>query len=662
MSQLIRFLEQQPGWRLWIGLSGLCLLTAEIIVGVMDLLLKGEITADDLLTGLVVTSFVAPVALAGVIRLLENSRQVKVDALELQSLRVSKYMQVGLDAARMMFWELDLARGTLAFDDRRLHWLGLEPSEALHTMAGFLDKVHPDDRAHLMLDVDGLPVVRPQDRGREYRIQLQDGSWGWHRVAAEVAERDTQGRATVMAGGTVNVTAIKQAEFALRASENRANQLASMLRLVSDNVPDMIWAKDLEGRYLFANKAMCEQLLCAASTDEVIGQDDLFFARRQRDTHPDNLWWHTYGETCQASDDEALRQRKTMQFEETGFVRGRWMVLDAHRAPLLDDCGQPIGVVGSARDVTAQRALQDKLSLASMVLEHSSEALLVTDADNRVVDVNPAFTTLTGYTREEVIGQNPRILNSGRQSAEFFKTMWHDLNTRGHWQGELWNRRKNGEVYAEWLTINTIYHEDGSVHRRVALFSDVTEKKLAEELIWRQANFDTLTGLPNRRMFMDRLGQGLIKAQRNNQKLALLYLDLDRFKEVNDSLGHDAGDALLAEAARRITGCVRATDTVARLAGDEFTVILPELEDWTRVEGIALNIIAALAQPFDIDGHTAQVTVSIGITLYPDDGADLNLLMENADQAMYEAKRAGRNRFSFFTRDSRLRASPRCLR
>jgi len=654
-SRLIHFLERQPGWRLWIGFSAVCLLTVEMVLAAMELVLKGAITPDYLLTGLVAAGLVAPVALAGLVRLLENSRQSRALAVELQSLRDRKYMRVALDAARMVFWELDLARGTLAFDESRLHWLGMERSEDLHTVAGFLKRIHPDDRGQLV-NADGFPVMRPGDPGREYRVLLSDGSWGWHRVAGQVAESDAQGRATVLAGGTVNITALKLAELALRVSEERASRLATMLRLVSDNVPDMIWAKDLDKRYLFANKAMCEQLLGAASPDEVIGRSDLFFAQRERDTHPANPLWHTFGEACQATDDETLRRRKAMQFDESGFVRGQWMVLDAHKAPLVDDHGQLIGVVGSARDVTAQQAAQDKLRLAALVLDNSSEAMLATDANNCIVDVNPAFTTLTGYTREEVIGQTPKVLNSGRQGAEFFKAMWHDLNTCGHWQGELWNRRKNGEVYAEWLTINTIFHEDGSVRRRVALFSDVTEKKLAEELIWRQANFDTLTGLPNRRMFMDRLAQGLLKAQRRSQKLALLYLDLDHFKEVNDTLGHETGDLLLAEAARRITGCVRASDTVARLAGDEFTVILPEVDDPAHVEVIARNIIAALAGPYVLDGRSALVTVSIGITLYPADATGIDKLMENADQAMYEAKRAGRNRLNFFTRAIALRA------
>ena len=194
------------------------------------------------------------------------------------------------------------------------------------------------------------------------------------------------------------------------------------------------------------------------------------------------------------------------------------------------------------------------------------------------------------------------------------------------------------------------------MHRRVALFSDVTEKKQAEELIWRQANFDGLTGLPNRRMFLDRLGQDLLKAQRSGHRLAVFFLDLDHFKEVNDTLGHETGDLLLAEAARRLSACVRASDTVARLAGDEFTVILAELDDPTRVESLALNIITALSRSYDFDGRPARVTVSIGIAFYPEDGAEVDKLMECADQAMYEAKRAGRNRFSFFTHAVQLRA------
>ncbi|MBB1075968.1 PAS domain S-box protein, partial [Rhodoferax sp. 4810] len=681
-TRLIHFLEQQPGWRLWLGLTLFCLVTVEVIVTLMDLLLNGQVTWDYLLTGLVAAGLVAPVSLAGLTHLLEATRQAKADALELQSLRASKNMKVSLDAAHMLFWELDLVSGVLAFDDSRLHWLGFVPSQAVHTLDGFLALVHPDDRALLMKPAE-QPIIRPNEPGREYRVSLPDGRWAWHRTMSRVAARDAAGQPTLLAGGTLNiteqkqaqlalassrqllqsvidtvplrvfwkdpqlrylgcnpafardaglaspqelvgkldaelvwkdyasayaaddqevmrtgisklsyeelrsgpqgrqlwlrtskvalrgaagevigvlgmyedVTAFKQAEQALRTSEDRANRLATMLRLVSDNVPDMIWAKDLNKRYLFANKAVCEQLLGVASPDEALGRDDLFFAQRAHSSHPDDPRWHSLGDAWRDSDEETLRHGKALRFEESGYLQGRFVAFDVHKAPLLNDHGQVMGVVGSARDVTAQRAAQDKLRLAALVLDNSSEAMLATDAGSHIVDINPAFTTLTGYTRADVLGRDPSMLNSGRQNAEFYQDMWRELNTKGHWQGELWNRRKNGEVYAEWLTINTIYHEDGSVHRRVALFSDVTEKKQAEELIWRQANFDGLTGLPNRRMFLDRLGQDLLKAQRSGHRLAVFFLDLDHFKEVNDTLGHETGDLLLAEAARRLSAC-----------------------------------------------------------------------------------------------------------
>jgi diguanylate cyclase (GGDEF)-like protein/PAS domain S-box-containing protein len=282
------------------------------------------------------------------------------------------------------------------------------------------------------------------------------------------------------------------------------------------------------------------------------------------------------------------------------------------------------------------------------VLEHSSEGLLMTDAQNRIVDINPAFSRLTGYSCEEAIGKTPAMLRSGRQSADFYKAMWASLNTTGKWQGEIWNRSKDGHFIAEWLTINTLYDADGAVHRRVALFSDITEKKKADEQTWTHANFDLLTHLPNRRMYQDRMLQEIKKVQRSGRKLALFFLDLDHFKEVNDTLGHDKGDILLVEAAQRIVGCVRETDTVARLGGDEFTVILTGADEPDSVERVARQIVQALALPFAIGDAQAQVSVSVGIAMYPLDAADPQELMTKADQAMYAAKEAGRNTYRYY--------------
>jgi diguanylate cyclase (GGDEF)-like protein/PAS domain S-box-containing protein len=301
-------------------------------------------------------------------------------------------------------------------------------------------------------------------------------------------------------------------------------------------------------------------------------------------------------------------------------------------------------------DITERKGNEEKLKLANLVYQAIGEAIMVADADNRIVTVNPAFTKLTGYTMHEAVGQSTALLKSGRQNEAFYQVMWHTLETTGQWQGEIWNRRKNGEIYLEWLTINTIYDDNGNrIRHRVAMFSDITDQKHAEQTIWQQANFDALTGLPNRHLFYERLEQEMKKSRRMGLPLALLFLDLDHFKDINDTQGHDKGDLLLKETAQRLLSCVRNTDTVARLGGDEFTVILTELHEQDNIERIAQNILRQIAQPFELAGEMTYLSVSIGITLYPEDTDNLDVLIKNADQAMYAAKDQGRNRRHYFT-------------
>ncbi|MEW6563135.1 MAG: diguanylate cyclase [Pseudomonadota bacterium] len=299
------------------------------------------------------------------------------------------------------------------------------------------------------------------------------------------------------------------------------------------------------------------------------------------------------------------------------------------------------------RDITARKRAEEELKIASTVFQFSNAAIMVTDESNRIVSVNPAFTEITGYEFHEVIGQMPSLFKSPRQTPELYEQMWQALNRDGYWEGELWNRHKNGRDYAEFLTISTILDKHGELYRRVAVFTDITEKKHASDLMWRQANYDHATDLPNRRLFFDRLEQEIKKCHRSQQSLALFFLDLDRFKEVNDTHGHDIGDKLLRQAALRINNCVRDTDTVARMGGDEFTVILSGLTETTRVRAVAQNILNALVQPFSIEGIEAEVSCSIGIALYPLDAPDQDALIRRADAAMYAAKSEGRNRFKF---------------
>ncbi|MDO9141495.1 MAG: diguanylate cyclase, partial [Methylobacter sp.] len=302
---------------------------------------------------------------------------------------------------------------------------------------------------------------------------------------------------------------------------------------------------------------------------------------------------------------------------------------------VADDDGQSCRMV--VVDITERKSNEEKLKLANLVYQAIGEAIMVADADNRIITVNPAFTELTGYTLQEAVGQATTLLKSGRQGETFYQMMWHALETIGHWQGEIWNRRKNGDIYLEWLTINTIYDKQNKVQHRVATFSDITAQKHAEQTIWQQANFDSLTGLPNRNMFYERLAQEMKKSQRLGLPLALLFLDLDHFKDINDTLGHSKGDLLLKDMAQRLLMCVRSTDIVARLGGDEFTVILTELHEPDSIERIAQDILLQLTQPFELAGDCVYVSVSIGITLYPEDSNDIDTLIKNADQAMYAA-------------------------
>lgn len=305
----------------------------------------------------------------------------------------------------------------------------------------------------------------------------------------------------------------------------------------------------------------------------------------------------------------------------------------------------------------AEHKYRESMELAAAIYQSSAEAVMVTDENNLIIDVNPAFTGITGYALEEVIGKDPRLLKSGRHNKEFYQEMWQSILNTGHWQGELWDRRKDGQLHVKFANISVIRRPDGSIYRHVAQFFDITDKKQNEELIWKQANFDSLTNLPNRRMSRDRLEQEIKKTQRTGSPLALLYIDLDKFKEINDALGHAKGDLLLMEAANRIKQCVRATDTVARLGGDEFTVLLPEFGERHTLERIAQGIIQALAKPFDLgEGNVGYIAASIGITLYPEDAQDAESLLKHADQAMYVAKAEGRNRFGYFTQSMQREA------
>lgn len=288
------------------------------------------------------------------------------------------------------------------------------------------------------------------------------------------------------------------------------------------------------------------------------------------------------------------------------------------------------------------------LRLAAKAFESTFEAIFVTNAERLIESVNPAFTKITGYQAHEVIGKNPSILASGKHDSAFYGGMYRSLAVAGHWEGEVWNRRRDGEIYAQWITINAVRNEAGELSNYVAVFSDITNRKAAEEKLSFLVQHDALTSLPNRVLLEDRLSRAVSHARRNRRKLAVLFLDLVDFKKVNDSIGHQAGDQMLKLVAQRLSACVRAEDTVARLGGDEFVVLLEEIGDQDNVSLVAAKILESLSRPAVLEGQEVSIGSSIGISFYPADGEEPDELVRHADVAMYQAKMQGKNAFCFY--------------
>jgi diguanylate cyclase (GGDEF)-like protein/PAS domain S-box-containing protein len=331
----------------------------------------------------------------------------------------------------------------------------------------------------------------------------------------------------------------------------------------------------------------------------------------------------------------------------------------APKTPLAADIEQLEYLSNLARIAIERHRTAEELRLSDSIFKNTSEAMLVLDINGIIIATNPAFTKISGYESSEVIGHHPVTFGSPRHDRDFYEAIRKDLQDNGSWRGEICGIKKTGEEYINWVTVNTTNDDKGRPFRRVVLFSDITEKKKHEERIWYEANYDALTHLPNRRLFQERLQQEVFRANRLGTKVILLYLDLDGFKEVNDAMGHQGGDQLLIEVARRLNQVIRVTDCTSRLGGDEFTVTLVDVHEYQTAIKVATSILELLQAPIMVDTHATYISASIGVTVYPDDAADASSLIKNADQAMYEAKKLGRNQYSFYTREMQYVATRR---
>ncbi|MGK7346095.1 MAG: putative bifunctional diguanylate cyclase/phosphodiesterase [Candidatus Nitrospinota bacterium M3_3B_026] len=314
-----------------------------------------------------------------------------------------------------------------------------------------------------------------------------------------------------------------------------------------------------------------------------------------------------------------------------------------------DSGGEPVRMIGTMLDITERKRAEERLQLASKVFQNSIEGIMVTDPDSVIRVVNPGFTQITGYTTEEAIGRTPRLLRSDRHDEAFYKRLWDSILKDGRWEGEIWNRRKSGEAYPEWLTISTIKDSEGKTINYIAQFHDITEIKRHEEEIKYRAWHDALTGLPNRELFRDRVDVAIARAIRSGRKAAVFFIDLDNFKNINDSLGHATGDLFLQGVAARLVALMREEDTISRFGGDEFTILIEDMEHEEDVDSVARKIFQEMAEPFLLGGQELFVTVSVGVAIYPDDGEEADTIIKNADVAMYRAKERGKNNYMLYT-------------
>lgn len=528
-------------------------------------------------------------------------------------------------------WDWSINEGRVFFSKRWKTMLGYEEDEISGTLDEWLERIHPDDREKT------LAVVRDYLDGKtpyylcEHRARRKDGSYIWILDRGMVVSRSEDGKPLRMIGTHSDITKSKMLEATLRENEEQLQEAQRIAKIGS-------WRLDLASR----------RISWTAEVSHMFGLDpDLpspdFTALKKLFTVES---WDALNAALTAAESDGIPYEIDLEMVRSDGSHG-WM--HARGEAVLDEHGNVIALHGVASDITERKSAEEKLYLAASVFSHAREGILVTDADGLILEVNEAFTRITGYERAEVLGKNPSVLKSGRNAPEFYAAMWYEIAHKGYWSGEVWNRRKNGEVFPELLTINSIKDAAGKVNQYVGLFTDISHFKEHEQQLEQIAHYDALTGLPNRVLLTDRLQQAMAQARRSKQAVAVAFVDLDKFKEVNDQYGHEAGDTVLMIFADRMKQSLRAGDTIARLGGDEFVAVLPQLSDMQASLTLIERLIALAARPMDIGQHMVQVSASVGVTYYPQaEEVDGDLLMRQADMAMYQAKVAGRNCYRIF--------------
>lgn len=422
----------------------------------------------------------------------------------------------------------------------------------------------------------------------------------------------------------------------------KADQERRRLALILENAEEGIYGVDLEGHTTFANPAAIRML--GYSQEDLLGKPKhelIHYAHADGTPYP--------LEECPIH--AAIIKGQPTHTENDVFWHkdGTPVPVFYSSSPQFDELGNICGAIVIFRDITEYKEAQENLRQAASVFEHANEGIMITDAQGTILDVNDAFTRISGYSRDELLGQNPRIFKSGRQGREHYKRMFEELRQHGQWSGEVWDRRKDGTHYAALLTISMVKDDQGAIQRYISLFSDITLLKEHQSRLEHLAHYDPLTGLPNRSLLTDRLQQAIAQAQRRETLIAVVYLDLDGFKAVNDTHGHEMGDNLLKIIAGRMQETLRESDTLARIGGDEFVAVLIDLPNKEASSPILDRLLEVTSEPVHLDGHKLCVSASLGVSYFPQaELMEADQLLRQADQAMYAAKQAGKNRYHIF--------------
>jgi diguanylate cyclase (GGDEF)-like protein/PAS domain S-box-containing protein len=534
-------------------------------------------------------------------------------------------------------WDWDLETGVVYRSDTYLKLCGYPRAEDTKDFAFFERMVHPEDLGDAARVIENYRQNLCEQIEFEFRLMTKTGFHGtWMMARGRAIGRSSAGFPTRIVGTITDITHSKRVDADLRDREKR-------LTRVIDGSNQGYWDWNIQTNSLTVSARWASML--GYRLDEV----DVSEGRFSEYVHPEDFvavmglaQQHTKG-------DLAYLEAEIRCLTKSGawkwiLTRGRIVERDALGAPLM--------MAGTHTDISERKSFELAQKDATTVFENSYEGIMVVGADGLITRVNPAFTRICGYSKDEVVGKSPKILSSGRQDARFYRDMYESLKKFHYWSGEIWNRRKNGEIYAELLSISAVVGSADEVLHYIGIFSDISQLKAHEAELDRIAHYDPLTGAPNRRLLADRMQQSIVRADRHQQSVAICYLDLDGFKEVNDRFGHAVGDRLLIDVANSLRHVLRTDDTLSRLGGDEFVILLDNVSSPEECSLILERLLSAICVHRQIDEHDIVISASIGVSLYPLDHSDADTLLRHADNAMYQAKEHGKNRYILFDPDS----------